>query len=219
MHPNITVAPSLLAADWSCLKDEIHALEKTGVSMLHFDIMDGHFVPNISFGATMIKTLRPLTKMVFDVHLMISPVDTLLDSFIEAGSDIITLHPEACFHPMRSLMHIKEKGKKAGIALNPGTSAACLEPYMHLVDLILVMTVNPGFGGQSFIEDMLPKIQHVKKMIEKTNRPIKLEVDGGINEKTAPLVLEAGACTLVVGTALFKNKPQDYGLILEKLCK
>jgi ribulose-phosphate 3-epimerase len=201
-HP-VLIAPSLLAADFTRLAEEVAAIEAAGADWLHLDIMDGHFVPNISFGPAVVKALRPLTRMPFDVHLMIAPVDPYLAAFAEAGADLISFHPEAGPHIHRSLQTIKAMGKKAGLVLNPGTPAECVAPVLDLVDLILVMTVNPGFGGQSFLESQLPKIAALRRMIDASGRDIRLQIDGGVTAKTAPLCLGAGADVLVAGTAVF----------------
>lgn len=197
------VAPSLLAADFARLGEEVRAIAAAGADWLHLDIMDGHFVPNISFGPALVKALRKHCALPFDVHLMIAPADPYLAAFAEAGADLITLHPEAGPHLHRSLQTIRGLGKKAGVVLNPGTPASAVEPVLDLCDLILVMTVNPGFGGQSFIRSMLPKIADLRAMIDATGRDIRLEVDGGVTPATAPAILEAGADVLVAGTAVF----------------
>lgn len=201
--PEIRIAPSLLAADFSRLGEEVRAVEKAGADWLHLDIMDGHFVPNISFGPGLIKALRPHSKMPFDVHLMIAPADPYLAAFAEAGADLISLHPEAGPHLHRSLQTIRALGKKAGVVLNPGTPVDALAHVMDLVDLILVMSVNPGFGGQSFIASQLAKIATLRGMIDATGREIALQVDGGVTAKTAPDCIAAGADVLVAGTAVF----------------
>ncbi len=197
------VAPSLLAADFSRLGEEVRAIAAAGADWLHLDIMDGHFVPNISFGSGLVKALRRHCALPFDVHLMIAPADPYLAAFAEAGADLITLHPEAGPHLHRSLQTIRALGKRGGVVLNPGTPAAAVEPVLDLCDLILVMTVNPGFGGQSFIPSMLPKIAALRAMIDATGRDIRLEVDGGVTPATAPAIIEAGADVLVAGTAVF----------------
>nr|WP_245214689.1 ribulose-phosphate 3-epimerase [Pararoseomonas indoligenes] len=197
------IAPSLLAADFTRLAEEVAAIEAAGADWLHLDIMDGHFVPNISFGPAIVKALRPLTRMPFDVHLMISPADPYLAAFAEAGADLISLHPEAGPHLHRSLQTIRGLGKKAGVVLNPGTPVEAVAPVLDLLDLILVMSVNPGFGGQSFIESQVEKIAALRTMIDRSGRDIRLQVDGGVTTKTAPMCIAAGADVLVAGTAVF----------------
>ena len=209
------IAPSLLAADFSRLAEEITAIEAAGADWLHLDVMDGHFVPNISFGPPVIKALRKVTKMPFDVHLMIAPVDYLLQAFKDAGSDHIMFHPEAGPHPHRTLQTIQGLGCKAGLVLNPGTPVALVEPLLDMVDMLLVMSVNPGFGGQKFIHSQLEKITTLRKLIDATGREIRLEVDGGVDAKTAPLCIEAGADALVAGTAVF-GAP-DYRAAIEAI--
>lgn len=207
---SIQIAPSLLSADFARLGEEIKAIELFA-NMIHIDVMDGHFVPNLTFGAPVIKSLRSWTTLPFDVHLMISPVDPFLEDFADAGADILTVHPEAGPHVYRTLQVIKELGCKAGIALNPGTPLGRVEPLLPIVDLILVMTVNPGFGGQSFLESQLKRIKQVRELIEESGREILLEVDGGISSITAPLVINAGADILVAGNAIFNNGgPASY---------
>jgi ribulose-phosphate 3-epimerase len=204
------VAPSILAADFARLGEEVRAAEAAGADMIHVDVMDGHFVPNISIGPAVVKSIRPHTKLPFDVHLMIAPVDPFIQQFRDAGADIITVHPEAGPHVHRTLQAIRATGAKAGVSLNPGTPAEVVDPIIDLVDLILVMSVNPGFGGQSFIETALPKIEKLRKKIDATGRDIILEVDGGVNAKTAPRVIEAGATALVAGTAVYGGDPTKY---------
>ena len=206
-HP-VLVAPSLLAADFAHLADEVAAIEAAGADWLHLDVMDGHFVPNISFGPVVLRSLRKLTGMPFDVHLMIAPVDPYLAAFAEAGADHILLHPEAGPHPHRSLQAVAALGKKAGLVLNPGTPVAHAATVIDLLDIVLVMSVNPGFGGQTFIESQLARIAELRALIDATGRDIRLEVDGGIDAHTARRCIAAGADTFVAGTAVFGSP--DY---------
>jgi ribulose-phosphate 3-epimerase len=199
----VIIAPSLLAADFGRLREEVSAIEAAGADWLHLDVMDGHFVPNISFGPTVLQALRKHTKLPFDVHLMIAPVDPYLDAFIDAGADHLLLHPEAGPHLHRSLQHIRSAGKKAGVVLNPATSPEAIVWALDLIDTVLVMTVNPGFGGQSFLRSQLPKIAQLRRMIDAADHPIALAVDGGITPKTAPDAVAAGADTLIAGTSVF----------------
>ena len=217
MQQPIRIAPSILAADFAKLGQEVQAVSAAGADVIHIDVMDGHFVPNLTIGPAVVGALRAHTALPFDVHLMIAPADPLLPDFAAAGADILTVHPEAGPHVHRSLQRIKELGKKAGVALNPGTPANVVAPLLDLVDLVLVMSVNPGFGGQSFIPSALDKIAQLRAMIDGAGRAIDLEVDGGINLETAPQVAAAGADLLVAGTATFTGGPDCYADNIRRL--
>ena len=209
MAQNIKISPSILSADFSILGDEIKSLEQAGADLIHVDVMDGHFVQNITMGPPIIKMIRKCTKLPFDVHLMISPVEKYIKAFADAGSDIITVHPEATDNLKRAVGTIKSLGKKAGVSLNPKTPISALMDVINDIDLILIMSVNPGFAGQSFMGEVLPKVTELRKMINDKKLKIDIEIDGGINFETAPLAVKAGANILVSGTTIFSGSLKD----------
>jgi ribulose-phosphate 3-epimerase len=211
------IAPSILSADFAKLGEEVRAIDEAGADWIHIDVMDGHFVPNLTIGPGVVKALRPHSKKPFDVHLMISPVDQFLDAFAEAGADIITVHPEAGPHLHRTVQRVKGLGKKAGVSLNPATPAKALDYVLEEIDLVLVMSVNPGFGGQKFISSQLKKIEAIANRIAKEGLSTRIEVDGGIDAETAPQAVSAGAGVLVAGTAAFRGGPAQYAANIRAL--
>jgi ribulose-phosphate 3-epimerase len=217
MQQQVRVAPSILAADFARLGEELRAVTGAGADFIHIDVMDGHFVPNLTIGPGVVKALRAHSRLPFDVHLMIAPVDPFVADFAAAGADIITVHPEAGPHLHRTLQLIKALGKKAGVSLNPGTPVEAVDPVLDFVDLVLVMSVNPGFGGQSFIPSQLDKIRALRRRIDARGRIIDLEVDGGITPETAHAAIAAGADVLVAGTATFAGGPQAYAANIKRL--
>ena len=213
----LRIAPSILSADFARLGEDVRAVTEAGADYIHVDVMDGHFVPNLTIGPIVVRALRPYSPLPFDVHLMIAPVDPYIPDFAKAGADIITVHAEAGPHLHRSLQLVKHQGKKAGVSLNPATPISALEHVWDDIDLVLVMSVNPGFGGQSFIPAALDKIAELRRRIDRIGRPIDLEVDGGINAETAAKVVAAGADVLVAGTATFSGGPAAYAENIRRL--
>jgi len=211
------VSPSILSADFARLGEEVRAIDEAGADWIHIDVMDGHFVPNITIGPGVVKALRPHSSKPFDVHLMISPVDPFLDAFAEAGADVITVHPEAGPHLHRTIQRIRSLGKKAGVSLNPATPAKMLDYVLEEIDLVLVMSVNPGFGGQKFIASQLRKVEAIANRIAKEQLDVRVEVYGGIDEATAPQAVSAGADVLVAGTAAFRGGPDSYAANIRAL--
>ncbi|HEU5094501.1 MAG TPA: ribulose-phosphate 3-epimerase [Reyranella sp.] len=213
----VRIAPSILSADFAALGREVEAVTKAGADWIHVDVMDGHFVPNLTVGPMVVKALRKHSRLPFDVHLMITPVDPLVPAYAESGADVISFHPEAGPHVHRTIQLVKSLGKKAGLVLNPATPLAAVEPVLGDLDLVLVMSVNPGFGGQAFIESQLAKIASLRKAIDALGKPIDLEVDGGVNAETASRCVRAGADLLVAGTAVFQGGPADYAANIRAL--
>jgi ribulose-phosphate 3-epimerase len=217
MQQPTRIAPSILSADFANLGEEVRAIDRAGADYIHIDVMDGHFVPNITIGSGVTKALRPHSDKVFDVHLMIAPVDPFIEDFAKAGADIITVHVEATPHVHRTIQLIKSLGKKAGVSLNPSTPVSAVDYLLDELDMVLVMSVNPGFGGQSFIESQLDKVAELRRRIDDSGRAIDLEIDGGINFDTAPRAIAAGADVLVAGTATFTGGPDAYEANIRRL--
>jgi ribulose-phosphate 3-epimerase len=211
------IAPSILSADFARLGEEVRAMDEAGADWLHIDVMDGHFVPNLTIGPGVVKALRPHSAKPFDVHLMIAPVDNFLDAFAEAGADVITVHPESGPHLHRTVQRIRSLGKRAGVSLNPATPAKALDYVLEDIDLVLVMSVNPGFGGQKFITGQLKKIEAIAQRVAKQGLDVVIEVDGGVDAETAPLAIAAGANVLVAGTAVFRGGPSAYAANIQAL--
>ena len=217
MQQSIRIAPSILSADFASLGAEVRAVSQAGADYIHIDVMDGHFVPNLTIGPAVVAALRPHSSLPFDVHLMISPADPYIPDFVQAGADIITVHVEAGPHLHRTIQLIKDEGVRAGLALNPGTPVTVVEPLLDTLDLVLVMSVNPGFGGQSFIAGQLEKIRQLRTLIDKSERKIDLQVDGGINSENAADAIAAGADVLVAGSATFTGDTSQYAANIEAL--
>jgi len=217
MQQPVRIAPSILSADFARLGEEVRAISECGADYVHVDVMDGHFVPNLTIGPMVVKALRPLSRLPFDVHLMISPVDPMIDAFVDAGADILTVHVEATPHVHRTIQTIKARGIKAGLSFNPGTPVGFSDHLLEEVDLVLAMTVNPGFGGQKFIRSQLDKVRELRRRIDRLNRPIDLQVDGGIDAETASEVIAAGADVLVAGTAVFRGGRDAYADNIRRL--